>query len=138
MASTYLDFAASLLGGALDASIKAALVTSDFVPDYLDTATYAADVSGFEISGGDYVAGGKVVVATVETDVEVGLAYLDAPDLTWTGLDAADVGGIVFYYPGSGVLIAADMYAAALDASGGTSFTHTMPAGGLVSLSIPA
>lgn len=139
MADSYLALTSALLLKYLQGSptLKAALLTSDYVLDQSEHYSYA-DVSAFEIAtAGDYVAGGKALtnVGVMELDSPAVGSYLTADNLTWANLNAADVGAVVFYDSSySNILMAVDIYSAPVDASGGVAFTHTMSATGFVQI----
>ena len=141
MAKPYPVFGGELLTAYVNnAAFKAALVTSAFVPNLSTQLTYA-DIQAFEISGGDYIAGGVALDAYGNSaSFEPFIGFIDSDDdPTWANLDAADIGGVVFYDSANqNVLVAVDMYSAPVDASGGVAFTHVLSETGFVQLSIPA
>lgn len=88
------------LDGAFDFAndtIKLALLTSSYTPN-IDTHDMWDDVSSYEASGTGYSAGGKTVTSlTTNLDAANDRAYVDAPDVTWTGLDIGTPGYAVLY-----------------------------------------
>jgi len=68
----------------LDAGVfNVALLTSSFTPN-IDTQMVWTDISGNEITGTAYVAGGTVLAGmTVTLNTSTDKAILDATDVTW-------------------------------------------------------
>ena len=85
----------------LSNTIKVMLVNTSYTPDkdhdFVDSITGGTSK---EISGTGYTAGfgggGRKTLAskTVTKDNSADTAYLDAADLTWTGINAGTIGGL--------------------------------------------
>jgi hypothetical protein len=65
------------------ASIKTALVTASYVPSQAHTSY--ADISSFEISGGDYSTGG-ITLSSKTIATSTNQLRLDAADVTWSSI----------------------------------------------------
>lgn len=64
-------------------SIKVALLSSAYAPNQ-DTHDYYDDVSGSEVTGTGYTAGGQALASkTVTYDAASNVTVLDAADVTW-------------------------------------------------------
>ena len=104
MAGIYNRAKKQWLAGELDLdgqTIKAMLVGSGYTynPDHnLVSQVVANEVSGTGYAGGFAGAGRKtlssVVVAQDDTNDR---GYMDAADLTWTGINVGQVGGLILY-----------------------------------------
>jgi len=89
-------------------TIKVALLTSGYTPDQ-DTHDYFDDVSGSEVSGTGYSAGGETLASkTISYDGASNVLTLDAADVTWS----------------SSTITA--RYAVVYDASGGSAATNPL------------
>ena len=82
----YGNFLAKALNKEVDwdsDTIKVALLTSAYTPNQ-DTHDYYDDVSGSEVSGTGYSAGGNTLSSkTVTYDTATNVIVLDAADTTW-------------------------------------------------------
>ena len=64
-------------------TIKVALLTSAYSPNQ-DTQVYFSDVSGNEVTGTNYTAGGATLASkTITYDSGTNVIKLDAADVTW-------------------------------------------------------
>ncbi len=91
----------------------------------LDQTTTAYTVTG-EASGGNYVAGGSVVTATISSEATSGgsVTYVNFSSPAWTGVLTAR--GALIYTPGdNGAVCVLDFGS---DKTSTTSFTVQMPA----------
>jgi hypothetical protein len=91
----------------------------------LDQTTTAYTVTG-EASGGNYVAGGSVVTATISSETTSGgsVTYVNFSSPAWTGVLTAR--GALIYTPGdNGAVCVLDFGS---DKTSTTSFTVQMPA----------
>ena len=91
----------------------------------LDQTTTAYTVTG-EASGGNYVAGGSVVTATISSEATSGgsVTYVNFSSPAWTGVLTAR--GALIYTPGAnGAVCVLDFGS---DKTSTTSFTVQMPA----------
>ena len=91
----------------------------------LDQTTTAYTATG-EASGGDYVAGGSVVTATISSEATSGgsVTYINFSSPAWTGVLTAR--GALIYTPGdNGAVCVLDFGS---DKTSTTSFTVQMPA----------
>lgn len=89
-------------------TIKVALLTSSYTPNQ-DTHDYFDDVSGSEVSGTGYTAGGATLGSKTSTyDAGTNVITLDAADVTWA----------------SSTITA--RYAVLYDASGGSAATNPL------------
>ena len=91
----------------------------------LDQTTTAYTATG-EASGGDYVAGGSVVTATISSEATSGgsVTYVNFSSPAWTGVLTAR--GALIYTPGdNGAVCVLDFGS---DKTSTTSFTVQMPA----------
>lgn len=91
----------------------------------LDQTTTAYTVTG-EASGGNYVAGGSVVTATISSEATSGgsVTYINFSSPAWTGVLTAR--GALIYTPGAnGAVCVLDFGS---DKTSTTSFTVQMPA----------
>lgn len=91
----------------------------------LDQTTTAYTATG-EASGGDYVAGGSVVTATISSEATSGgsVTYVNFSSPAWTGVLTAR--GALIYTPGAnGAVCVLDFGS---DKTSTTSFTVQMPA----------
>jgi len=91
----------------------------------LDQTTTAYTVTG-EASGGNYVAGGSVVTATISSEATSGgsITYVNFSSPAWTGVLTAR--GALIYTPGdNGAVCVLDFGS---DKTSTTSFTVQMPA----------
>ena len=91
----------------------------------LDQTTTAYTVTG-EASGGNYVAGGSVVTATISSEATSGgsVTYINFSSPAWTG--ALTARGALIYTPGAnGAVCVLDFGS---DKTSTTSFTVQMPA----------
>ena len=118
-------------------TVKAMLVTSAYVQN-VDTHAVYDDVSASEISGGSYPAGGVAVQnLTTSYDPATNLAHVTCDDIAFTGLDSADVAGVIFYVDtGSGAtakLLGYDQYVTPVDATS-ASLVHQVSADGIFTL----
>jgi len=97
----YNEFKKEVLGGTLNLAnggdtLKMMLVTGHVVD--IDTHTGYASVSGDEMSGTGYSAGGETLASQAVTkDTVNDLAKFDATDVTWTGLDAGTPSHAILY-----------------------------------------
>jgi hypothetical protein len=77
-------------------TIKVMLCTNSYVPDQ-DTHDYKSDVTN-EISDASYTAGGKTLASvTIGYTAGTNIIKLDAADVTWTALTAAEIRYAVVY-----------------------------------------
>ena len=95
----YNEFKRALLAGEIDLdahTIKVALVTG-YTPD-TDAHTGWSDVSGDEVSGMGYSAGGEAL-ANKAVSLESGddRGKFDADDVTWSSLDAGTPSHAILY-----------------------------------------
>ncbi len=119
-------------------TLRSGLATSafDFASDtfylalYTNTATLDATTTAYtvtgEASGGNYVAGGQVVTATVSSEVTStgSVTYINFSAPVWTG--AITARGALIYKPGdNGAVCVLDFGA---DKTSTTTFTVQMPA----------
>ena len=103
-------------------TFRLALYTNDAT---LDQTTTAYTVTG-EASGGNYVAGGSVVTATISSEATSGgsVTYVNFSSPAWTGVLTAR--GALIYTPGdNGAVCVLDFGS---DKTSTTSFTVQMPA----------
>lgn len=95
----YNNFKEQVLEGEFDLlndTLKVILVTGH-TPN-IDTHTSYSDVSGDEVSGTGYTAGGATLASkTVEQDNTNDRGVFDAADVTWTGLDAGTPSHAILY-----------------------------------------
>jgi hypothetical protein len=122
-------------------SPKAMLVT----PAYAQSSGSELLVSdlppGSEITGGSYVQGG-VALANYHTgyDAGAGTWWVSCDDVAFPSFTAT-VGGIIFYEDGgtpeTSYVKVFDKYASPVDVDG-TTFTHTVGAGGIFRLALPS
>uniref|UniRef100_A0A6M3IQK5 Tail protein n=1 Tax=viral metagenome TaxID=1070528 RepID=A0A6M3IQK5_9ZZZZ len=77
-------------------TLKLALVTG-YTPD-IDTHVGYSDISGSELSGTGYTAGGAALAnATVTIDTDNDKAYVDADNVTWAAIDAGTPSHAILY-----------------------------------------
>lgn len=91
----------------------------------LDETTTAYTTTG-EATGGNYVAGGQIITATVgnETTASGSITYINFSSPSWTGVITAR--GALIYTPGdNGAVCVLDF---ANDKTSANTFTVTMPA----------
>lgn len=117
-------------------TVKAMLVTSAYVQN-VDTHQFRSDVTG-EITGGSYVAGGVVVQNVTTTyNAATNLAHVTCDDIAFTGLDNADVAGVIFYVSTGNAatdrLLGFDQYVTPVDATS-ASLVHQVSADGIFTL----
>jgi len=81
----------------LETSAKVALLTDDYTPD-IDAHQFWTDVSGSEVTGSGYTAGGADLAnASATVDNTNDLAYVDADDSSWTSATMTDLRYAVIY-----------------------------------------
>jgi len=134
----YNNYKEALMNGAapdLDTdTIKVALVTAH-TPD-IDAHDFFDDVSGDEVSGTGYTAGGEALGSKSVTQDNVDdEGVFDAADVTWTGLDVGTPSHAIIYEdtgtPGTSTLIA---YMEISTASNGGNYTIQWAAEGIINI----
>jgi hypothetical protein len=129
----YTEFLEEVMKGSLamnaSDSFKVALCDSGYTPNYETHVAYV-DLTNEE-TGTGYTAGGDAL-STPTVTKGTGLAFFDAVDLTWTGLDVGTPAWAVLYdVTASNVLIATYEIATA---SNGSDYKLVWAATGLVQL----
>jgi len=119
----------TLRSGLVDGTINFATDTF-YLALYTNTATLNAQTTAYttdgEASGGDYVAGGEVVTATVSTEATSSgsTTYINFSSPSWTGVITAR--GALIYTPGdNGAVCVLDF---GNDKTSSSTFTVQMPA----------
>lgn len=86
-------------------TIKAALLTADYVPDAITDAAWG-DVSTYECSGTGYTAGGLTLSSkTVDDSTDGLMRTISAEDAVWDPVDVTDCGWLVVYDEDADTLI---------------------------------
>jgi len=120
-------------------TIKVALLTSSYTPNQ-DTHDYYDDVSGNEVSGTGYTAGGQTLGSkTVTYDSGTNVIVLDAADTTWSSSTITARYAVI--YDDSGATAATKALIGYVDFSSDQSstngnFTITWDATGIVRITV--
>jgi len=115
---------------AAETTWKVALLDDTFVYDHTTHVTYA-DVSGDEIAGIGYTAGGATLAGRVVGYVDTDDTYIDATDTQWTTATFANVQYVVVYETSGGLIRVIYDLGTTHDVTAGT-FTIQWNTGGLI------
>lgn len=83
-----------------ETDLKVAMILDTATPDF-DTHDFWADLSGSEVSGTNYTAGGNTLTST-EVTLSGGVLKYDAADAQWTSSTISNAMASVIYFPTAG------------------------------------